>query len=1204
MGIGSSSSHGSNSKVSLPSLSNVKSLTTFAEYPLNTLSQINEAYQYYCQSPEYANHIPVMAIHSFEETFGQLFPDPVVQFYALQQGQGNALLSAASAFASAMSSTLVRSSGIGSANGGSNASHRVKKILTKGVVNSSGNPGSTFMHQGSFKASAGAVPMVPSSADSNTSKPSSRSTKERSKLVLRPQSQLAMPGFGNYSNIGTPLSAGSVTTSSASERGGAGGSVVILDVFYIFTMFCDAGIREKLYYLCAINTDMDVTSSHLRLDALQLMIYRILQAVANVCRITVPPREDVYSFLDYSIKQFMERNASVAAASAQQLVPHTSGKHSNQSGKHQSNSAKYSNSTQANLQSNQPINKPDINNSNQSKGFSFRDFWQWCQDVNQISTYLDAIDSLCRVVMMNVDRSYKGRQYMVLRNSVLNSSFSIGSGSIKDSNRLQQTLREIVTHLQQEDMTTLAFQHRHPTWQYSFRDMVNEHWFGEFITTTTVEDKTFTALEHMILSNRKAIPVFAHPNVITNMNTALSAAHAAAGTAGAGAGAGTSVSGSDAGGPTGLASSLVSSSPAASQRNSVSSNAGARMGSISIGGSRANSLAVGANRFGSVSASTPKGSISFANIAAMNAQNAGTGQFGMHALVQTAQKDPSKFQLIGAIDLATILSWVVICAPEKVLAAYKKKEEEEREKRLKAARIEAGEELDDEEENNGEPEEKSPEIEIEPEKELEGTEFSEKGKQKEKGKGKLGRARTLSDDKADGDTIGTKKSSKASKDKDSSKNSSKDKDASKDDVGNPLDANSSIEGGASTATLGSGSGVNSSQSAGGDRFSMLGGFRFKQRNKNVNEFRSQWQTMGEESAYSPLFTVYTQLQFPMYHRRYDLTCPAGYNHVYYLDQPVYNAIALYASGIVKYIPIGQNRIPGSHGNVNTAPNRLLHLLEPFEIAGFLYDHFDEFFIHDYSYHSSEYGGGAETDKGGKSSSLSPGKHRSFLEPESPTTDGPSLKFSPTKNQKNNANHIMNRSIMQCGLIKEPIIIDKDVNIGTAFYILLKSKLDACLVLDEKGKVGCILTIYHMEKLWWSWKQQHLQTAINIVNLATLREDYSNGVYSMFPTPVKVPGTSGGANSGAGALRDGLNFSLFSCFMNPLELGHSIGIEVVSFDEFINDTTDLEFSPLGLMMAVDKNRDRGGLNTQSIATVTTATTEDDGSTTIDGPTSMR
>lgn len=53
-------------------------MKTLQDYPSLTLSQINEAYEYWLQSEYYQS--TVLSQFAFEDVFGQLFADPQEQY--------------------------------------------------------------------------------------------------------------------------------------------------------------------------------------------------------------------------------------------------------------------------------------------------------------------------------------------------------------------------------------------------------------------------------------------------------------------------------------------------------------------------------------------------------------------------------------------------------------------------------------------------------------------------------------------------------------------------------------------------------------------------------------------------------------------------------------------------------------------------------------------------------------------------------------------------------------------------------------------------------------------------------------------------------------------------------------------------------------------------------------------------------------------
>jgi hypothetical protein len=268
------------------------------------------------------------------------------------------------------------------------------------------------------------------------------------------------------------------------------GAVVTVDAFYVLILLSDASMENKIKAIYEINNkDVKIL---MRLDALQLMIFRILTSLKLVFTINIPSREDVYQFLEYSLRQFLERT-------------------------HLSTDAHNEDSVKAYTTS-----------SIQSTCLTFEEIWQWAQDVHQVSSFLEAINEICLTITDSIDRTHKGKQW-VLRNSFFSSnSFSLNTtnnnlratlrlSSFSNAGRMSQTndllfniLQEVnnkMNKLENNFFNHFLMEQRHPLWRYTINNMVdNEKWFTS-IPVVYTDQKVFTGLEHMILSQQKSLLV-------------------------------------------------------------------------------------------------------------------------------------------------------------------------------------------------------------------------------------------------------------------------------------------------------------------------------------------------------------------------------------------------------------------------------------------------------------------------------------------------------------------------------------------------------------------------------------------------------------------------------------------------------------------------------------------------------------------------
>lgn len=259
-----------------------------------------------------------------------------------------------------------------------------------------------------------------------------------------------------------------------------GQSCSTMEIFLLLILFCDASLTQKLRLICDIHPEL---RNSVRLDALQLVIYRVLSSMPFLFKMEVPSREEVYSFVEISVRQYQER----VHLSAQEQE----------------------------FSENGPESPTAISGSNAiSNTLDFKNLWQWCQDVHQVSTYLDAIQSICQNITNRVDKSFKGRSW-IARNSFFSTSQTGMFGSLatvlSDWSAMEETMEKVMIN-------------RIPMWKYTVHEIsqVNSDIWLEDGPTLSADTRLFTAWEHLVLSQQVVLPVFRshHPAPVLSNGTA------------------------------------------------------------------------------------------------------------------------------------------------------------------------------------------------------------------------------------------------------------------------------------------------------------------------------------------------------------------------------------------------------------------------------------------------------------------------------------------------------------------------------------------------------------------------------------------------------------------------------------------------------------------------------------------------------------
>lgn len=253
-----------------------------------------------------------------------------------------------------------------------------------------------------------------------------------------------------------------------------------IEVFYLFTILCDADMKDKLKFLCEMGRDARAT---VRLDGIQFMVHRILSSLQLVFTLDVPNRDDLNSFVELSVRQFVERSAVAAEQQRLSLLA----------------AAGYPASSPSQSPSHSPSHSPSKHNPTKyvERALTFSELWQWCQDVYSISAYLDAIQTICGLVTSQTDLTHKGYQW-ILRNSFFSQS------TRRSQNK--HDLGSILSKWQSSNLTQFVWLDRHPTWSHTLKDLSNAAWLEDVVLVES-DQHMLTVMEHVLLSNRRSAAI-------------------------------------------------------------------------------------------------------------------------------------------------------------------------------------------------------------------------------------------------------------------------------------------------------------------------------------------------------------------------------------------------------------------------------------------------------------------------------------------------------------------------------------------------------------------------------------------------------------------------------------------------------------------------------------------------------------------------
>lgn len=248
-----------------------------------------------------------------------------------------------------------------------------------------------------------------------------------------------------------------------------------LEVFNLFILMCSGHMKNKFRLLCEINHE---SKQYIRVDVIQALLYRMLVSLQLAFTIEIPPKDELNAFIEYSIKQFIERNTVVN----QELISHLSNDH------HLDDNVITTTTTTHNT----------TKQNEKHVQLSFKEFWQWCQDVSMISNYIEAIQKICSIIANKMEDSRKGSQFL-LRNS-----FFAPSITRRSSNRFD--MGSILNKWQRNNLTQYSFVDRHVTWTNTFRSLAQTSWLEDILILES-DQHISTLLEHILLSPRKSVVV-------------------------------------------------------------------------------------------------------------------------------------------------------------------------------------------------------------------------------------------------------------------------------------------------------------------------------------------------------------------------------------------------------------------------------------------------------------------------------------------------------------------------------------------------------------------------------------------------------------------------------------------------------------------------------------------------------------------------
>lgn len=918
------------SRLNIPNIKSVKSLTTFQEYPSCTLNQIFEAYGYWLNSD--VSRKGTLFSNEFEEVFGQLFPDPLIHFQRLQ--------------------------------------------------------------------------------DVNM------------------------------------------------------GACITMDVFNLFILLADASMENKLKAIYEIsNKDSKVP---MKLDAIQGLFFKLITSFRLVFFINIPTRDEVNYFIESSLRQFIERT-HLYDDSSDKVDSLTSGK--DPSGRKDNNNAVKSRAQNPGTTVGNQAAPTII--LTQNMALNFRELWQWCQDVHQISQFLESIEEVCLHVTQSVDRTHKGKQW-VQRNSFFSSnSFSAHTSVLRSSmqaktprqennkngvttDNLMDIMQQVIQKVGQvEYFDSYLSEKRHPLWKNSIKSMVTDSWFNN-LPMMYSDQKVFTGLEHMILSQQRMIPILHRNSPQPNANTSSNAS---------------------AGSKANLSSFSVKASTTPTGHRMSNFTPHPPM-NIPAPSSALRLSSQGSHRFS----------------ASPGSAGGGFG-LGYH-----------KVDLLGIIDYGSILSWMIESSPPIIFRELKKQEQIVRSKRLS---FEFSLHHDEDTGSTQLTDTRGNVVELPRTLSMRGnSELMIDTDDLEDGEG------TDEDEDADerrmNDLTIVNRELDEIREEEEDDDSQTLADSEAGDQSRLSTAQSQSQLNPTARRLSMSRGSTNAQSK--PVFTSLRYTRSRIRSVTSNK----WNAMGEMISSSALEKIFYAKSFPSYHMKFEnsnyLMAPLLTN-----DQAIYN--------VILYIAKGYRHVPVTLEPLNI--HKVYHIIHSGDVAQYLFESYHEFF----SFPSAGNNNNSPTKE------IRPAENpfsplRNNDTNNSPQKNAPNQNNQSLLNRPVIWTGLMKKAVFICNPahkiptvnIKEGdgIKAEEDVkrasktikhNFGSILHQLLQSNLDSILITNEKNQVVTVLSLNIVEEIWWNWKKRNLpKNLMNILQLSDLLGDYEAGVYSVFEEESGNDGVDVGNNN--------------------------------------------------------------------------------------------
>lgn len=258
------------------------------------------------------------------------------------------------------------------------------------------------------------------------------------------------------------------------------------DIFFVFGLLGSESLKNKLHLLFEMNKE---NRKKFRIENIIDISLRVARAIEFAFDVHLPSKTNIIKYLEDSLQRYQQRKQleikEKVATNYDQLTDLKSAMKKNNT----------SNST------------AEIELISSSSYITFEDVWEWSLDIGSISSLLQAVQSH---ILANENKIAATKKFNSL-------------GKLLDDDLLEAVSKVDISKLDDDDGPLVYRQSRHPLWNYTVLNFVDESWYDNHIEIS-LSEKAFIALEYLALSDRIGLPVYiknSEAKSPTNRNRAI-----------------------------------------------------------------------------------------------------------------------------------------------------------------------------------------------------------------------------------------------------------------------------------------------------------------------------------------------------------------------------------------------------------------------------------------------------------------------------------------------------------------------------------------------------------------------------------------------------------------------------------------------------------------------------------------------------------